>query len=61
MLKRYNEFVHENIDPKVGQSYLVDGKRMNLNIIKFDRYIFSQGDDYINVPADKLDLYVQEN
>jgi len=65
MIKQYNEFMcahcGEDINLRVGQTYFVDGKRMNLSKIENGRYIFVRGDDIVNVPEDKLDRYVSEH
>jgi RNase P/RNase MRP subunit p29 len=61
VMVKFNEFNSgTNIDIKIGQIYLVDGKRMKLNEIRKGRYIFIKGDDIVNVPEDKLKQYVSE-
>ena len=50
----------EDIQLQIGQSYVVDGKKMKLQNIRNGRYIFVNGEDIVNVPEDKLDRYVSE-
>lgn len=53
-------FANEGVDLVIGQTYIVDGERMELYSI-YDRfYKFIKGDKSVVVPEKKLDQFVIE-